>query len=167
MIPTKTQPRPTDAYDLEVEAERELSALLAEQAAIPNDVAEASQVPDPVRIVALRRRADELPSFIFAARAKVLRLQVDRLKSQADAMAAQVPAADKRWQETFRALEAARAAHADATASVEQLRNGVTQATRDIQAKERELADLLAEESRDRGPVVRAANLAGRGLRNA
>jgi hypothetical protein len=65
-----------EATELEA-AQRALRALEVEQAGLPAKLTDAAREADGSRLLALRRRREEVAAEVFSAKARVLRLQIE------------------------------------------------------------------------------------------
>lgn len=93
-------------------AERELSALEAEQRAIPAKFSQAAQNVDASMLIELRQRADELGPHIFAAQVMVLRCKIaveeveyEVVKQAFDQCRAELAPLELKSKEAMQALE--------------------------------------------------------------
>ncbi|MET0621461.1 MAG: hypothetical protein ABW250_00635 [Pyrinomonadaceae bacterium] len=99
------------------EAEAQLRHLERELAALPSRLSEAARAADGARLLALRQRRGEIEGEIFAARSRLLRLQIEAaeqrrlglkrvLKEQEDELLVAAQAARVAYDEARRRVEA-------------------------------------------------------------
>lgn len=131
-----TVPAPSD-----LEAARdELAAPEEEQASIRRRIAAAADPTDA--LLALRKRAGELPAYLFAAQVRVLRLSIADLQRRRDKAPAELPDLEEPWESGRKALEEARQRFAEVERRMRGLRSVAYDANSELQ--ERQLALLLA-----------------------
>lgn len=132
----------TEAAD-DLEAARdELDALEQERASIWSRIAAAAEDPDT--LLALRKRADALPAYLFAAQVRVLRLSIAALERRRDEAQAELADLGEPWESARKALEEARQRFAEVERRIRTLRSVAYDANSDLQERQRQLALLLA-----------------------
>lgn len=143
------------------QAEADHAALVGEQAALgraQRSAAERGEAKDVTEILA---RRDQLPHKLTAAQMAVLAAQEQVYLGEADEADEALPALRRAVEETLPALEAAKAAHANAQAEVHNAHDAASTARRRARATANARRQLVEDMSRDRGPVVRSMPHAG------
>ena len=150
--------------DAVAEAERHVSDLQRERASLPAALRSAAGAADEGLMTAARQRLDALPGAIFVAQVRLLRLQAAQADAEAENVRKDQQPALSRLDETAAALATATEAHAKARNAFDVLRAEERDAKSEAATYRRRLLDLLNEQGRDKGPIVRSQIHAGRGL---
>lgn len=143
-----------------------LDTLQAEHGDFTRKMRQAADAGDVDVIFDLQQRQDSLPARIRAARIAVMQQQIAIWEAELPTLEADSLAAIPAYEAAILARKQAEEAERRALAAVRGPNAQRDWLKAEIASKRRQIEDLLAEQSRDRGPVVRAAFLAGKGLAN-
>ena len=133
-----------------------LKALEAEKQELPDLVKAAARDADSDRLIALRRRLDEIDDHIFAARVKTFAARKAILEHELAEGQAALPQIREEVAVTRAAYEQAREAWEDASFQETAIRAAASDLRLQISALDRQIEELLADASADKGPIVRS-----------
>jgi hypothetical protein len=150
----------SEATELEAAA-RELSALEAERRALPGQLAAAAREADGARLLALRQRRGELEGEIFAARSRLLRLEIEAaeqrrlalrrsLKEQEEELLAAAQVAREAWDFAKKKVEE----HGQIALRMRLISNDIEIARVKASELRQQLAALIREASGEGGEQV-------------
>lgn len=142
-----------------VTEEEALTALEIEQAQLPAKIQEAANEGDAARLIALRSRADDLPTALKAARAAILRRRIAQLESSLSEARAHSEGHNEELRAAENALKAAQEAHSHALTVAGNALSDVQWTSADLRSAKDELAGLVNELALPLAPIVRARNV--------
>jgi chromosome segregation ATPase len=139
-------------------AQSELEALRAEQRQIASEQAALSDANnfDASNLLELQRRADELPTRILAAEAKVLSLSVRLREAQSPDLLADERELAERAEAKRKAFERVKEEYEKAQQHFLAANSARTSHQADLATSRRALQDKIAELQRPSAPVVRS-----------
>ncbi len=137
---TEEPQAPQTVVDLE-EARDALGELEEEQSSIQQRIAAA--VEDPDELLALRRRAIELPAHLYAAQVRVLRSAIADLERREQEARDRMACLAEPWEEARQRLEEAKRAWAEVNTATAGARSVAYNLGQDLAERRRQLALLL------------------------
>lgn len=156
MKKTENSETKTEALSVLEVAQNELTALLDERANANAGYLEAAKTMDGVKMLELKRRADDLPALISVAQMRVINARITSYESKLpqmevehEAAARDASEAEAHCLEATRALNAARSLVGNMSAELSSTRS-------DIAALKRERENLVLAQRAALAPVVRS-----------